>query len=136
MMTFVEMTNIIDNLRCRVFLPFLNETRQLWPPLIPCEVTRLNKIGLTISQYNRAPAFDGRCHYPFISVAGPNEVYAAEFLVAIGTGENIRCGWPETSGAAMDDARFFSGFQQRFLEIPGMEVLGRLCKIKGLDQIE
>src|SRR5215471_18902213 len=98
-MTFSEMTTILDNIRNTIFLPLVNEARHI-STLHPVEVATLSDISGIIRRYNRAPALDRRGEWPFIAIAGPDEVLVAEILLALFSGQRTFCEYGESNGRA------------------------------------
>ena len=110
--TFAEMTSLLDNLRNTFFLPLFNEVRHI-PDLHPFEVAKLSEIAGVICRYDRAPALDRRGEWPFLAIAGPDEVLAAEVLLALFSGERVFCEYGNSSSRASDAIWLLSVLQKR-----------------------
>jgi hypothetical protein len=111
-MTFAEMTNLLDHLRNTLFVPLFNEARHI-PSLQPFEVTKLSEIAGIICRYNRAPALDRRGEWPFFAIAGPDEVLAADVLLALFFGQSVFYEYGKSSGSANEAIWFLSALQKR-----------------------
>jgi hypothetical protein len=111
------MTTIIDTLRTSHFLPFFHVAQRLIP-LYPIEVTKLNQIASDLARYDRAPARDGRGEWVFYAIAGELEVWAGEFLFAIGLGKQVSFGFGEISERVTEDVQFISALRGRVPTVP------------------
>jgi hypothetical protein len=106
------MTEILDSLRKTHFLPFLKMAGTLIP-IHPVEVTRLNDIASKLNRYERCGEWDIRGQWLFSTVAGPEEVWAGEFLVWLGFGLEISFGYPEISARVIRDIIFMDDLRRR-----------------------
>lgn len=110
-MTFSEMTDLLDNIRNTLFLPLFNEARRI-SALHLVEVAKLNEISGIICRYDRAPALDRRGEWPFLAIAGPDEVLAAEVLLALFSGQRTFCEYGESSSRANEAIWVLSALQK------------------------
>jgi hypothetical protein len=117
------MTKLPTFLRQTEFLPFPTyaQNHQLYPALTPSELTRLMKIGLQLSRFDRSPALDFRREWAFAGIAGDLEIWAAEVLIGIGFRERVSFGWEDISVQAWDDVLFFETMK---LKMPAMWYVG------------
>ena len=100
-MTFSEMTNLVDYFRTTRFLPIVQQAQACYPSLSAQECKTLNDIAVGISQYNRSPALDGRGGWAFGAVATDHHIWVAELLLAFGMGTRMYCGLPYISNNVM-----------------------------------
>lgn len=110
-MTFSEMTALLDNIRNTLFLPLFNEARRI-SALHVVEVTKLHEISGIICRYARAPALDRRGEWPFLAIAGPDEVLAAEVLLALFSGQRTFCEYGESRSRAKEAICFLSALRK------------------------
>jgi len=110
--TFAEMTYLLDNIRNTFFLPLFNSARQI-PALRPIEVVKLSKIASILCRYDRAPALDPRGEWPFLAIAGRDEVFVAEVLLGLFFGQRVVFADVKSSGRANEAIWFLSAIQKR-----------------------
>lgn len=114
---FSDITSLIDSLRIQFFLPLLRQRGHIIPTLSPQESFRLSTMALRMSRYDRAPALDQRGQWPFLAIAGPDEIWAAEVLLTVVLGKWIFCSSSDTSrsASAKEDILFLNELLSRLM---------------------